>query len=218
MLVYRLIIFDFDGVLVDSRESIVDCMVKTFKHFGDTEPSAERIEAGIGKRLEDAIADLNPGLTPDKAAERAAYYRSQYMSEGATGIKPVQGVEKVLEDLAAEGVRMALLSNKNDSVLKACVKNLGWERFFGFVGGTLDGDTSKPDPAFRIRELKQAFPDIEGSEILVVGDTEEDMVYARNMGVDSCLALYGYGRSAKARLESPDFEIESPEEIKSIAT
>jgi phosphoglycolate phosphatase len=213
MLVYRLIIFDFDGTLADSRDSVVDCMAKTFEHFGDPVPDPERIVVNIGKRLEEVVADLSPGLDAKQVEERAAYYRRLYKTEGVPGIRAIDGAEKLLEKLTKAGVRLALASNRKDDVLQDCVKQLGWRDYFGFVGGVLADGVSKPDPAFRIRDMREAFSDIDASEILVVGDAEDDVLYAKKLGVDSCLALYGYGRNAKARIEMPDFEVEIPEDI-----
>jgi phosphoglycolate phosphatase len=215
MLVYKLIIFDFDGTLADSRDIVVECLTKTFEHFGDPVPDPERIAATIGMKLEDAALQLVPGLTPEQAAERADAYRNVFQLEGIARIKPMDGAEPVLEKLAAGGVRMALLSNRKDEVLKACVKQLGWERFFSFVGGMLDDGVTKPASTFR-RDMLASFTDVSGADVLMVGDSTADMMYANNMGVDSCLALFGYGRSAQARIESPDYEIESLGELESI--
>jgi phosphoglycolate phosphatase-like HAD superfamily hydrolase len=184
-------------------------MKKTFERFGDEAPSAERITVNIGLPLEEAISDLAPDLSREQIEERASFYRKIYSEEGVENIRPMQGVAKLLERLSNAGVRMALVSNKRDDVL-------GWKRYFGFAGGVLEDGISKPDPAFRIEEMRKAFQDVEAAEILMVGDTKEDMIYARNLGVDACLALYGYGRSAQARIEAPDFEVRMPEEIESV--
>lgn len=216
MLVYRLIIFDFDGTLADSSEGILDCMSKTLEYFGDPVPTAERVTVNIGLSLEKAIADLLPELDEEQIAQRAAYYRKLYAEEGVAKTKPMQGVDKLLERLSGAGVRMAVVSNKKDEMLRACIENLGWQQYFDFVGGVVEDGISKPNPSFRIKDMGQAFKDVEASEILVVGDTKEDVLYARNLGVDSCLVLYGYGRSSQARIEAPDFEVETPEEIEPI--
>jgi HAD superfamily hydrolase (TIGR01549 family) len=191
-------------------------MKKTFERFGDEAPSAERITVNIGLPLEEAISDLAPDLSREQIEERASFYRKIYSEEGVENIRPMQGVAKLLERLSDAGVRMALVSNKRDDVLQACIEKLGWKRYFGFAGGVLEDGISKPDPAFRIEEMRKAFQDVEAAEILMVGDTKEDMIYARNLGVDACLALYGYGRSAQARIEAPDFEVRMPEEIESV--
>lgn len=216
MLTYRLVIFDFDGTLADSRQGILDCMNETFERFGDDKPTAERITVNIGLPLEEAIADLAPDLNRQQVEERASFYRKIYSEKGMEKVEAMQGVEILLERLAGAGVRMALVSNKRDDVLQACIEKLGWKHYFGFAGGVLEDGIAKPNPAFRIEEMRRTFQDVEAAEILMVGDTKEDMLYARNLGVDACLALYGYGRSAQARIEAPDFEVRTPEELESV--
>lgn len=215
MLVYKLIIFDFDGTLADSRDVIVDCMTKTFRRFGDPVPDVERMVSTIGVPLEEAMPWLAPGISESQAAERVAAYRSLFHERGVAEIKPMVGAEPVMDKLADAGVRMAVLSNRKDHVLQACIKQLRWERYFGFVGGVLEDGITKPDSAFR-RDMLASFSDVSGADVLVVGDSAADMIYANNMGVDSCLALYGYGRTAQARIESPDYEIESFAELEAI--
>jgi len=215
MLVYKVIIFDFDGTLADSRDVIVDCMTQTFKHFGDPVPDVERMVSTIGAPLEEAMPRLVPGLTGAESAKRVAAYRELFQDRGVAEIKAMDGVEPVMDKLADAGVRMAVLSNRKDHVLQACIKQLGWERYFSFVGGMLDDGVTKPSNAFR-RDMLASFSDASAADVLMVGDSTHDIIYAKNMGVDSCLVLYGYGNPAKARIESPDYEIKTPDEIESI--
>lgn len=216
MLTYKLVIFDFDGTLVDSRRAIVAAMQRTFEYFGGSPPSDEAVAATIGMRLEEAVASLTPGLGEDEAAGRAAHYRQIFLNETLDMVETFPGVPGMLDALEDMGVSMAVLSNRLDEALQKVLDRLDLGGRFRLAAGALPGGRAKPDPAFRREDLLGTFAGLDAQEVLVVGDGIEDIHYARNMGLDCCWAAYGYGAPGGCRILEPEYTIERPGELPAI--
>ena len=221
----QFVIFDFDGTLFDTHQAIIHSIKTTFDTLlPDSPPSESELKKliGGGKGLHDVLTALHP--TPDSfdEGEWTATYRRIYNDEGQKLVSPFPGAKGLLESLHARGIPMAIVSNKGVSALQTALANHSLAHIIpesSIIGDNTPGATRKPDPGSYTNVLLPAlqargFP--AGLEILVVGDTEADLLFAKNIGAKSVWCRFGYGNREKCEELGPDFKIDGLGEMERI--
>jgi phosphoglycolate phosphatase len=214
---YKLFIFDFDGTLADTLDDIAWCMEKTFVHFGEPPPSKPAVREVMSGPLEMSVQQLRgKKCQPNEAAEWVRFYRSVYNGERVRRTRLFPGADDLLEQAEAQGIQLLVVSNKGSVAVEAELGRLGIR---GRIGGIFAADVvayPKPDARLYHAEIKSSFPSFEDRDVLVIGDTETDLRFAKNAGVASCWAAYGYGQREDCLGLKPDITIESLSELRSV--
>jgi phosphoglycolate phosphatase len=211
---YRLLILDFDGTLCVTHEAMIYCMRQTFAAFDMPRPAEADIRRtiGMGIGLEETFASLNPILnsepTPAMSSWIATYRRIYNSGEGQARTHLFPAVRSVLRKISDSGIAVVLLSNKGKVAVRAAMERFRIAEFISLAACDAPGIQKKPDPDTFVRVIRPAFPHIAPAETLVVGDTSADILFARNVVVDSCWASYGYGRAEECLPLKPTFTIE----------
>jgi phosphoglycolate phosphatase len=192
---YELLVFDWDGTLMDSAGRIVASMRAAFEEVGLTppEPAAARNVIGLG--LSHAIGELAPGATEESISRLMARYRSHYLEVNDMPTPLFPGADQVIADLHAEGYLLAVATGKSRPGLDRALVESGLGRFF-HATRSADETHSKPHPQMLLELLDEL--GVGQADALMIGDTEYDLLTARNAGVD-CLAV-SYGAHARERL------------------
>jgi phosphoglycolate phosphatase len=215
----RLVIFDYDGTLFDTRLAIVHCMSGALKQHGRTSLSHSRIEdaVGTGATLPDTLMHLDPSLRHDRTAldKLVVTYRALYRDEGTAMLRPYPGAASTLRELEMGGITCALVSNKGIDAIQRSLDETGLSPLIDFVIGEQPGMPKKPDPAV-ITDLIVPRYGLDRDEMLIVGDTELDILFAKRTGITSCWASYGYGTAAACRVLNPDHEIAGIDHLQKI--
>lgn len=214
----RLLIFDLDGTLVDSRLDLANSVNATLRHFERPELPCDVIASYIGDgapmlvRL--ALGDPDDTRLMDNAlAFFLAYYREHKldhttvydgMKESLTAIRFSRNGGRALERT------FAVLSNKPVHPSRAIVQALGLAEFFVQVYGGNSFPTKKPDPLGARTLLEEA--GVAPEEAIIIGDSDIDVLTGRNAGLWTCGVTYGF---APHTLESapPDVLVDSPAEL-----
>lgn len=191
----ELIVFDWDGTLMDSAARIVGCMRAAFSDLGRSPPNPEAARDVIGLALAEALQRLAPDATPAETARLVERYRHHYLVESNIDIDLFEGAREVVEALAASDYLLAVATGKGRQGLDAALESTGLGRLFH---GTRCADEtfSKPNPAMLMELMDEL--GVRPSETLMIGDTVYDMQMARNAGTHR-LAV-GYGVHEPARL------------------
>jgi len=205
------VIFDYDGTLFDTRDAIAHCLRRAFEECGWVLPGTERIAAAVtsGLPLQDTLISLDCALRADYGAlnEIVIAYRRLYLDEGAGLLRPFAGVAEALGKLHAGGTRCAVVSNKGVAAVRRSFDENGLNLFVDVIFGDAPGLPKKPDPAVLTEHILPRFRQIEIQRILIVGDTEIDILFAKRSGACACWASYGYGDETRCRNLKPDYEI-----------
>ncbi|HEV2021542.1 MAG TPA: HAD-IA family hydrolase [Terriglobales bacterium] len=214
----RLLIFDLDGTLVDSRLDLANSVNAMLRHFERPELPCDVIASYIGDgapmlvRL--ALGDPDDTrLMNDALAFFLAYYREHKLDhttvydgvkESLTAIRFSRNGGRALERT------FAVLSNKPVHPSRAIVQALGLAEFFVQVYGGNSFPTKKPDPLGARTLLEEA--GVEPEEAMIIGDSDIDVLTGRNAGLWTCGVSYGF---APHTLESapPDVLVDSPAEL-----
>lgn len=190
---YRLMLFDFDGTLCDSREGIVRCMERTFEHFGRRGPGTEAVSRIIGLPIADCFKGLAPDLAEAEIPGWIAVYREIYHTAGQDLNRLFPGIREVLAGLAESGLPLGVVSNKGQSGLEEACARLELAPYLRIVAGARADMPRKPDAAFYQTFVRPEYPGLDPSQVLIVGDTVTDLLFARNVGAAGCYAAWGYG-------------------------
>ena len=217
---FRLIVFDYDGTLFDTRAAIVHCLGRAFAQSGRAIPARPALAdaVGSGATLPDTLLLLDPGLRRDSAAldELVVTYRTLYRNEGTALLRAYSGVAETLHELHRSGITCTVVSNKGIEAIRRSFDAMGLSPLIDLVVGDQPGIPKKPDPLV-VTDLIAPRYDFVRSEILIVGDTEVDIQFAKRTGVASCWASYGYGAPVRCRALAPDYEISDISQLREIA-
>lgn len=212
---YRLAIFDLDGTLASSLDAIADCMTDALVAFGVPPPSRDAVRATVGLTLEDSITRLTNGrLARHQLPQAVEFYRELHETKGLALVRLFDGAGKLLEELPSHGLKSVLVSNKGRRALDQLLERLKIWAFFDLTLSAEDADCHKPDPKLFAKHIAPHFAEIPKQEILVVGDTETDIKFAKAAGLASCWVKYGYGDAAKCGKLKPDHEVADIRELR----
>jgi phosphoglycolate phosphatase len=210
---FRLVVFDLDGTLVDTRRDLAESTNILIGELGGAPLDEALIGSmvGLGVAVWLARALAQGGITPfpPSALERfSAIYDERLLNH----TRAYDGIPQTLEQAAAVA-RLAVLTNKMRRATVKILDGLDLAKFFTEVGG-VDGPyppKPAPDGLLALMQRAGATP----LETLLVGDSPIDLHTARNAGATICVARYGFGYEATspAGLEGDEFFIDRPEEL-----
>jgi phosphoglycolate phosphatase len=186
----RLIAFDLDGTLIDSRRDLADAANQLIAELGGTPQSEEAVGrmVGDGARVLVERALAAAGLAdPGHALQRfLAIYDTRLLNH----TRPYPGVEHALE-AARRGARVTVLTNKPLHHTARIVEALGWAPLFDEVVGGDNPLGRKPEPQALLAMMSGA--GVTAAQAMLVGDSKVDLDTARRAGVRCCLVSFGYG-------------------------
>jgi len=214
----RLIAFDLDGTLVDSRRDLADSANELIAQLGGSPLPEEAIGRMVGEGARVLVERALRAAGLDAAAEGDGLSRSLerflqiYDRRLLLHTRPYPGIEPALA-AAREHARLAVLTNKPTRATSAVLEGLGLRPFFDDVVGGDGQWPRKPDPAalHHLMSIAGATP----SRTLLVGDSLIDYETAARAGVRCCLATYGFGYSTfpVERLGATDCLVSAPSEL-----
>jgi phosphoglycolate phosphatase len=189
---HRLIAFDLDGTLVDSRRDLADSANDLIVDLGG-EPLAEddivtMVGEGAGRLVQQALTAAQVPQAPDALARFLAYYDQRLLNH----TRLYDGVADVVRAARAHG-RVAVLTNKPLAPTERILDGLGVRELFDDVVGGDGAHPRKPDPA-SLLALIGAAGATAGSSIMI-GDSPVDYETARRAGTHCCLVSFGFGFS-----------------------
>jgi phosphoglycolate phosphatase len=217
---FKAIVFDYDGTLFDTRPAIVHCIQRAFEQqrrsIPAREPVLETVKTGL--TLQDTFLILDDELRTDRAAlnEIVRAYRTLYLGEAAPFLKPFAGASETLQRLRASGAKCLVVSNKGIAAIRQSLDESGLSGFVDLIFGDEPGLPKKPDPAIVLNHILPRYANLQKAQILIVGDTEVDIQFAKGTGLASCWASYGYGVAERCRALLPEHEIADISELPSL--
>ncbi len=215
----KLVIFDLDGTLIDSRLDLVHSVNAALRHIQRPELAEDVIASYVG---DGAPILIQRALGAEAADERLvrkgleyflAYYRDHKLDH--TIVYP--GIREALAAIqsASNGTprKMVVLTNKPVNASRAIVEALGMNRFFSQVYGGNSFATKKPEPEGALRIVAES--GFRPEQTAMVGDSHVDVRTGRNAGLWTIAVTYGFAPHT-LELEQPDILVDSPEELSKV--
>lgn len=184
---YELIVFDWDGTLLDSAGAIVQAIQSACRDLDLAVPDDNRARHVIGLGLVDALRHAVPELMPDRYQAMVDRYRYHYLA-GDHRLTLFSGVPQMLERLHAAGHILAVATGKSRAGLERALDHSGLRPLFQ-ASRCADECHSKPHPQM-LAELTAEFG-IANESTVMIGDTSHDLLMASNAGVDGLAVTYG---------------------------
>lgn len=191
-----LVIFDWDGTLMDSGARIVACMTAAAVEAGLEPAQPEAIRHLIGLSLPRTYATLYPGLEDDAYGRLESAYRDQWITHDNTPMPLFDGVEEGLAELEEAGLMLSVATGKSRRGLDRVLDEISLRSRFVFTR-CADEARPKPDPAMLLDVLDRT--GVEPQRALMVGDTLYDMQMAGSAGVPGLGVTYGSHSSSLLR-------------------
>lgn len=186
----QLVIFDLDGTLTDSAEGIVASFVHALNLVGADVPDGDLAAMIVGPPMDETFRTMELG---GRADEAFLAFRAEYGSRGWAMNSLFDGIESLLADLRARGVRLAVATSKLEPTAKRILSHFGLAEHFEVIAGACpDGSRrSKTEVLAHALEQLQPLPET----VLMVGDRSHDVDGAAAHGIDTVVVGWGYGRA-----------------------
>jgi phosphoglycolate phosphatase len=211
----RLLVFDLDGTLIDSRLDLIHSVNAMLQHIGRPALDGDVIASYVGDGAP-ALVRRAVGDTDDEALFRRAleYFLGYYRLHKLDHTTVYEGIAETLASVAnpTNGVRrlMAVLSNKPVNPSRDILHALGLGDFFVRIYGGNSFTTKKPDPLGARTILQET--GVAADEALMIGDSAVDILTGRNAGLRTCGVTYGFAPHSLEDMP-PDVLIETPREL-----
>ena len=183
---YRLVVFDWDGTIIDSASAIAQCIRDAAADLGLPVPTHEQASHVIGLGLQDALRGAVPALPAERVGEFVAAYRLHFLkSEDSMGL--FGGMRELIESLSRERT-LGIATGKSRRGLDRALDATGLKPYFR-ASRCADETHPKPHPAMLLELLREF--NIPADSALMIGDTSHDLEMARAAGVDAVAVTYG---------------------------
>lgn len=207
----RIVIFDFDGTLGDTRNVIIKTMQATIKELGLPERSDAECQAMIGLPLEAVPAALFPevDIPGNKYANSYRRLFAGYNEEGAVELFP--HVKETLEELRGRRIMMTIASSRSHQTLADYIENLGLRDTISYVLGAENVKRPKPasDPVDKTLMIFSLRPET----CIVVGDTVYDIQMGKNAGCRTIGVSYGNNTREQLEEAGADYVIDDIQDL-----
>ena len=184
---YELLVFDWDGTLIDSANTIVACIQAACRDLGLPVPDDARASHVIGLGLRDALSYAIPGLPEGEYGRIVKHYRRHFLARDPE-IPLFSGTEMMLAGLRERGHILAVATGKSRAGLAGALENTGLRKLFA-SSRCADECAPKPAPDM-LHELIGELA-VSSASTLMIGDTVHDLKMAANAGVDAVAVSYG---------------------------
>ncbi|HEV2549301.1 MAG TPA: HAD family hydrolase [Stellaceae bacterium] len=172
----RALLFDWDNTLIDSWDTIHAALVVTFEAMGHEPWTMAETKLRVARSLRDSF----PALFGERWEEARKLYLDTFTAIHLERLRPIEGAEALLTELAADGFYLGVVSNKTGRVLRREAEHLGWTHHFRRLVGAGDAAVDKPMAAPVLLALEGS--GISCAETWYVGDTALDLECAKNAG------------------------------------
>src|SRR5690606_38635051 len=206
---FDLIVFDWDGTLMDSTATIVKCIQAAARDLGLEEPSREAAAHVIGLSLQQAMHTALPDLDPKHYPHVLERYRYHYLTQDQE-LELFEGVREMLEDLAGKGYFLAVATGKSRVGLNRALSAMDLRAVFDATR-CADETFSKPHPAMLQELTRELGQDLRRT--VMIGDTTHDLLMAQNAGAAGIGVHYGAHPAHELQALQPVYCADSVEQL-----
>ena len=209
----KLLLFDYDGTLVDSSEMIIDGTREAFKRCGLQPPEPSKIKSEIGKNLEKAISSYLPPNQITMLDKIAHKYREWYTETDIEGKKfePLfEKIKQTLQTFVRNGWILGVATNKSSRGLDRGLEYHKIQEFFS-ITMTADKFPPKPNNAMAIYALEKL--KVEKTNAYMIGDTVHDIEMGKNAGIGTIGVNWGYNTEKQLVKSNADYIVNNLDEL-----
>lgn len=208
---YKAVLFDMDGTVLDTVGDLRDAINVSLEKFGFPTRTEEEVKSFLGKGPAHFVGCAVPdGIDEAIRQQVLAFYEPYYNSHCQIKTAPYPGIMALLVALKQRGIKLAVISNKQEPAVKALAR----QHFTGLLElavGTNAQIHRKPDPSAVLAAMEQL--GVAKNETLYVGDMDVDLDTARNAGIDCVCVAWGFLGRKKLEALGAEHIVDSAEEL-----
>ena len=211
---YKACIFDLDGTLTDTLESLAYSVNETMKEMGMPQITTEQCREFVGNGAKVLIEKTLKASGDEKLTRFDEAYETylRIFDKCCTyRVKPYPGIPEMLKEMKAQGLKLGVLSNKPDRQAVHVVEEIFGKNIFDHIQGQKDGVPRKPDPT-AVLSIAAEFGSAP-SETLYIGDSEVDGATGKAAGMDTVLVTWGFRSRYVLEAAEPYRIVDSTDEI-----
>ena len=208
----KLVAFDLDGTIADTLADLAASVNYALSRQGLKTYPTEDYRRFVGNGVDNLIrVTMADGYTPEGAVQVKADFQSYYTGHCLDYTAVYDGVGELLSRLERDGIMTAVISNKPDRFVPEILSALYPDHRFAYAWGQRQEFARKPDPQALNELIKLC--GVDESEVLYVGDSNVDVVFAHNAGVKVCGVSWGFRGAQELREAGADCIVNSTEEL-----
>lgn len=207
----QLVIFDLDGTLLNTINDLGNSVNYALSKMGYAEHPLTAYKYMVGNGVRKLVERAHPDSNPEETDELLKYFREHYDLHCTDLTEPYPGIVELLSDLTAQGIAIAVASNKYQEATERIIHHFFPDFTFAAIKGQIPERPVKPDPSIVFSILNE-FPTPKNN-ILYVGDSAVDMETARRACVESVGVTWGFRPVSELRKAFADHVVSSPAEI-----
>ncbi len=209
---YKGVIFDLDGTLLDTIEDLADSVNEVLSSYGYPEHGVEKYKQKVGNGFRNLLeVSLPEKVDNDKLDEIVERFVAVYDKNYKNKTEPYQGIDELLRNLAAKGIKLAVNSNKRTDYTKALIHKFFPHIPFIDIMGQREDIPKKPSPAAANMIAEKM--GLSADDILYIGDSKTDMQTAANAKMDKAGVLWGFRDLRELKENGADYLFQSAKEI-----
>lgn len=197
---YKYLLFDLDGALTHSHPGIYNCVRYALEKMNRREPTEAELRSMVGPALIDGFKNAF-SMTEDDARTAVRYYRERYAEKGLFENEPIEGALELLKACKEAGYKTALATLKPKLFSDQIAEKFGFAPYFDLPAVALMEACSK---AWVVAEQMKAFG-AKSEECLMIGDRRQDVLGARENGVETAAVRCGYAVEGELEATNPAY-------------
>ena len=208
---YQYALFDLDGTLTDPGEGITRSVQYALDKFGIRVGNRRELVCFIGPPVHESF-EVYYGFSRPDAMRAVDCYREYYAVKGIFENLVYDGIEKMLQQLQAAGVKICLATSKPEVYAKQILEHFGLDGYFTAVAGSeMDGTRTKKAEVVERALMQLGNPDVSGC--IMIGDREHDVLGGQAHGLDTVGVLFGYGSREELERAGATYIAATPADI-----
>lgn len=207
---YDLIVFDWDGTVMDSTAAIAGSIQAACRGLGLAVPDDQTARHVIGLGLDQALRHAVPDVPEAQRHDLVALYRHHFIVQ-SEAIPLYDGARETIVELHSAGYLLAVATGMSRAGLERALNSSGLKEYF-HATRTADVTCSKPDPAMLLELMEELA--VDAGRTLMVGDTTHDLLMAQNADVDAVAVMHGAHLPEQLRALKPLALVEDFSELR----
>ncbi|MEN6384864.1 MAG: HAD family hydrolase [Phycisphaerales bacterium] len=207
---YKAIIFDLDGTLVNSLEDLAEATNFALHFFGQQPHNLQAFTKMVGDGTRNLISRALPADRQDLIEQVLVKMREKYNEICLDKTLPYNGLKEVLDTLKTKGIKLAVLTNKDQRLAEKIVNHF-FPNYFNIIKGPDGAIPLKPAPQTTLQILNEL--GVKPANAALVGDSNIDIHTARNAGITGIGVNWGFRGEEELKTAGADYTIDEPKAL-----
>lgn len=210
---YTTVLFDLDGTLTNPGLGITNSVAYALKKYGIDVKDRTELYKFIGPPLLNSFQDYY-GFSEEQAVQAVEYYREYYQKTGIYENYVYEGIPELLKELKAEGITLLVATSKPEPFARLIMEHYHLADYFTYIAGATMDNKTRVKKADVIRYAMQNCEAEDKKKLVMVGDRKDDILGAKEVGMDSIGVLFGYGDREELEQAGATYIAETVEAIR----